>query len=110
MPNNETVKTNVRMSLNLIFLHQEGKVSIKELNWRYPQFAVRSIYRYGKKKKKKKRYSDGIPVDSKKFNKGRPYKTSIRERILLRTILRLVGFVRVVHCRDAANRKWTYSC
>ena len=54
MPNNETVKTNVRMSLNLIFLHQEGKVSIKELNWRYPQFAVRSIYRYGKKKKKKK--------------------------------------------------------
>ena len=32
MPNNETVKTNVRMSLNLIFLHQEGKVSIKELN------------------------------------------------------------------------------
>ena len=30
MPNNETVKTNVRMSLNLIFL--QGKVSIKELN------------------------------------------------------------------------------
>ena len=50
MPNNKTEEINVRMSLYLRFLHQEGEVSIKELKWRYPQFAIISIYRHSKKK------------------------------------------------------------
>ena len=49
IPNNESEKTNVGMSSYFRFLHQEGKVLIKEFMWRYLQFAVRSIYRYAKR-------------------------------------------------------------
>ena len=104
MPNNKTIKTNVRMSHYHRFLHQEGQVSTKELNWRYPQFAVRSIYGYAKKNP-----SNEIPVDSRKFSKGRPYKISIAEYSFTNNS-ETAGFVRVVHCQGVANRKWTYSC
>ena len=73
MLNNKTEKRKAKMSLYLRFLHQEGKISVKELQWRYSQFAVASIYQHDKK----------FPYDL-------PCKISIRDQaILLWTILRL---------------------
>ena len=82
---NKTAKISHQMSLYLRFLHQEGKISCKELKCRYPNYALRSIYRHAKKK-----IPLNMPVDGRKSNLGRPKKMTDRdERILLRTIERL---------------------
>ena len=82
---NETLKITNEMSLYLRFLHQEGNITCKELLRRYPQYAVRSIYRYAKKEIFVK-----IPIHDRKANKGgTPKMTKHDERLLLCTIKRL---------------------
>ena len=82
---NETLKITNEMSLYLRFLHQEGNITCKELSRRYPQYAVRSIYRHAKKE-----ISVKMPIDGRKANKGRPPRmTKHDERLLLRTFKRL---------------------
>ena len=79
------MKITNKMSLYLRFLHQEGHVSCKELKQRYPNYALRSIYRHAKKKITVK-----MPVDGRKLNRGRPKKITVRdERKLLWTLQRL---------------------
>ena len=57
------MKVTNEMSLYLRFLHQEGHVSKQ----RYPNYALRSIYRHAKKI-----VTAEMPVDRRKLNKGRP--------------------------------------
>jgi len=76
------------MSLYMRYLHQEGNVSCQEIKRRYPQYALRSIYRHARKN-----IPIAMPVDGRKKNKGRPRKVTVRdERNLLRTIDRLRSF------------------
>lgn len=71
-------KIDTRMSLYIKVLHQEGGVSCKEIKKRFPQYALRSIYRHSKKP---------LHIDQRKFNKGRPKKLTERyERKILRAV------------------------
>lgn len=79
------MKITEQASVYLKFLHQEGNVSCSELKRRYPQYALRSIYRHAKGN-----IVTTQKIDKRKFNCGRPRKITVRdERNILRSIYRL---------------------
>ena len=65
-------KIPIEVSIYLRYLHQDGKVSGKELVKRFPQYSKRSIYRHAS-------LPLGVKVyDKRKQNKGRPYAVDER--------------------------------
>jgi hypothetical protein len=80
---NKTTKRKIDMRAHLYMraLHQEANLTIKQIHSRFPQYALRSIYRHAKRTDKVDRH------DGRHNNKGRPRKLSVRdERAIVRTL------------------------
>ena len=69
------MKISNEMSLYLVFLHQEGHFSCKELKQHYPNYALCSIYQHMNKK-----ITVEMPVDGRKLKRDRPKKVSPRQK------------------------------
>ena len=88
-------KIPLEVSIHLCYLHQDGGLSLKQLQQRYPQFSKTSVHTHSK-----------LPVnkankDGRHSNKGRPHKLSERDnRKLVSSLLKLRETIGDIHSTD----------
>jgi len=80
------MKVTVRDSADMASLHQKANVKVKEISVMFPQYSTATIYRHCKR-----HIGKDVPIDRRKFNRGRPSILKERDR---RAIARVIPKLR----------------